>query len=261
MSTAAISIPVTPLRPVVLVRPSARMQPVPRVPTTCSSCGLRELCLPCGLVKDDLTRVDDLVYSRRRVRRGEHLYRAGDAFHALYAFRTGFFKSYVETADGRSHVTGFQMPGDIVGLDGIDDGKHSLDVVALEDGEVCVIPYTELETLAARVPALQKHLHRMMSREIVREQAQMMLLGTMRAESRVAAFLVGLAQRFASRGYSPSEFNLRMTREEIGSYLGLKLETVSRIFSRLQERNIISAQNRHITILDTAGLKLAATEA
>ena len=263
MSTAAIAIAIPSvhsLRPV-LVHPGARVASIPRVPTTCSSCGLRELCLPCGLVKDDLTRMDDLVYSRRRVKRGEHLYRAGDTFHALYAFRTGFFKSYVETAEGRSHVTGFQMPGDVVGLDGIEDGTHSLDVVALEDGEVCVIPYDELEALAIRVPALQKHLHRMMSREIVREQGQMMLLGTMRAESRVAAFLLALAQRFASRGYSSSEFNLRMTREEIGSYLGLKLETVSRIFSRFQERNLISAQNRHVKILDGVALKLVATEA
>lgn len=258
MSAAAIAMPnVHLLRPVV-VHPGARGPSLARVPTTCSSCGLRELCLPCGLVKEDLSRVDELVYSRRRVRRGEHLYRAGDAFHALYAFRTGFFKSYLQSGDGRSHVTGFQMAGDVVGLDGIESGQHSLDVIALEDADVCVIPYAELEVLAARTPALQKHLHRLMSREIVREQWQLLLLGTMRAESRVAAFLLSLAQRFASRGYSGSEFNLRMTREEIGSYLGLKLETVSRIFSRLQDRALISAQNRYVKVLDRAGLEAAA---
>jgi CRP/FNR family transcriptional regulator len=261
MSTAVLATPnVHPLRPVV-VRPGARVPSLPRVPTACSSCGLRELCLPCGLVKEDLSRVDELVYSRRRVRRGEHLYRAGDAFHALFAFRTGFFKSYVQTPDGRTHVTGFQMAGDVVGLDGIESGQHSLDVVALEDGEVCVIPYAELEALAARTPALQKHLHRLMSREIVREQAQLLLLGTMRAESRVAAFLLNLARRFASRGYSATEFNLRMTREEIGSYLGLKLETVSRVFSRLQERALITAHNRYVKVLDRAGLEAIAAEA
>ena len=261
MSAAAIALPnVHPLRPVV-VRPDARLPSLARVPTTCSSCGLRELCLPCGLVKEDLSRVDELVYSRRRVRRGEHLYRAGETFHALYAFRTGFFKSYVQSSDGRSHVTGFQMAGDVVGLDGIENGQHSLDVVALEDGDVCVIPYAELEALAARTPALQKHLHRLMSREIVREQSQLLLLGTTRAQSRVAAFLLGLAQRFASRGYSGSEFNLRMTREEIGSYLGLKLETVSRIFSRLQARALISAQNRYVKVLDRAGLEAVAADA
>jgi CRP/FNR family transcriptional regulator len=262
MSSVAIaSLNVHPLRPVVVRPGAARVQPLPRVPTACSSCGLRELCLPCGLVKEDLTRVDELVYSRRRVKRGEHLYRAGDPFHALYAFRTGFFKSYIQTADGRTHVTGFQMAGDVVGLDGIESGQHKLDVVALEDGEVCVIPYAELEALASRTPALQKHLHRLMSREIVREQAQLMLLGTMRAESRVAAFLLNLARRFASRGYSATEFNLRMTREEIGSYLGLKLETVSRIFSRFQERGLISAQNRYVKVLDRGALEAVAAEA
>jgi CRP/FNR family transcriptional regulator len=261
MSAAAIAMPnVHPLRPLV-VHPGAGVPSLARVPTTCSGCGLRELCLPCGLVKEDLSRVDELIYSRRRLRRGEHLYRAGDAFHALHAFRTGFFKSYVQSSDGRSHVTGFQMAGDVVGLDGIESGRHSLDVVALEDGEVCVIPYAELEALAARMPALQKHLHRLMSREIVREQSQLLLLGTMRAESRVAAFLLNLAQRFAGRGYSGSEFNLRMTREEIGSYLGLKLETVSRIFSRLHGRALISAQNRYVKVLDRAGLEAVAAEA
>ena len=260
-TAAAVAVPtVHPLRAAV-VRTLDRANPLPRVRTTCSTCGLRELCLPCGLVKEDLTRIDELVYSRRRVRRGEHLYRAGDAFTALYAFRTVFYKSFVETADGRSHVTGFQMPGDVVGLDGIETGKHNLDVVALEDGEVCVIPYAELEALAARVPTLQKHLHRLMSREIVREQGLMMLLGTMRAESRVAAFLLNLSQRFAARGYSASEFNLRMTREEIGSYLGLKLETVSRIISRFQDRGLVAAQNRYIHIVDAAGLSAVTADA
>jgi CRP/FNR family transcriptional regulator len=228
---------------------------VARVSNACTSCGLRAMCLPCGLRSDDLSEVDGVVYSRRRVMRGESLYRTADPFHALYAIRTGFFKSYLLADDGRTQVTGFQMPGDIVGLDGIDDDRHQQQVEALEDAEVCIMPYAQLEESASRNPVLQRRLHRMMSREIVREQGLLLLLGTMRAEARVAAFLLTLSQRFADRGYSPREFNLRMTREEIGSYLGLKLETVSRALSRFQERKLICAQHRYIQLQDIDGLR------
>ena len=232
---------------------------VSRVTNVCSSCGLRALCLPCGLHDEELRQVEGLVYSRRRIRRGQFLYRAGDRFTSLYAFRTGFFKSCVPTEAGRVHVTGFQMPGDLLGLDGIEDERHRQDVIALEDAEVCVIPYAQLARVAAQVPALQRHLHRAMSREIVREQGLTVLLATMRADARVAAFLLNLSRRFAERGYSATEFNLRMTREEIGSYLGLQLETVSRVLSRFQERGLITAQNRFIRLREPAGLEAEAT--
>jgi CRP/FNR family transcriptional regulator len=228
---------------------------VARVPNACSSCGLRGMCLPCGLRSEDLADVEGVVYSRRRVMRGETLYRPGDPFHALYAIRTGFFKGFVLTDDGRTQVTGFQMPGDIMGLDGIEDERHQLQVEALETAEVCVLPYDELEQSAARIPMLQRGLHRMMSREIVREQGLMLLLGTMRADARVAAFLLNLSQRFAERGYSSREFNLRMSREEMGSFLGLKLETVSRAISRFQEKKLICAQHRYIKLQDIDGLR------
>src|SRR5512134_2328384 len=228
---------------------------VARVSNACTSCGLRAMCLPCGLRSDDLAEVDGVVYSRRRVMRGESLYRTADPFHALYAIRTGFFKSYLLADDGRTQVTGFQMPGDIVGLDGIDDDRHQQQVEALEDAEVCIMPYAQLEESASRNPVLQRRLHRMMSREIVREQGLLLLLGTMRAEARVAAFLLTLSQRFADRGYSPREFNLRMTREEIGSYLGLKLETVSRALSRFQDDGLIEVQQKHVRIVDIEGLQ------
>jgi CRP/FNR family transcriptional regulator len=140
-------------------------------------------------------------------------------------------------------------------LDGIGTDRHTCNALALEDGEVCVIPFARLEELSREVRNLQHQFHKVMSREIVRDQGIMMLLGTMRAEERLAAFLINLSQRFVARGYSPSEFHLRMTREEIGSYLGLKLETVSRIFSRFQEQGLVSVQQKHIRILDTAGLK------
>lgn len=228
---------------------------VARVANACSSCGLRSMCLPCGLRVEDLADVEGLVYSRRRVARGDTLYRTGDPFEALYAIRTGFFKSFVLSDDGRTQVTGFQMPGDIVGLDGIEDERHQQHVLALENAEVCVMPYAGLMESAARIPLLQRGLHRMMSREIVREQGLMLMLGTMRADARVAAFLLNLSQRFAERGYSPREFNLRMTREEMGSFLGLTLETVSRAISRFQEKQLICVQHRNIKLQDIDGLR------
>ena len=230
---------------------------VAKVPTRCSTCGLRELCLPCGLAGQAVDRIDDMVYTRRRVKRGEYLYRAGDKFGSIYAVRSGFFKTVQTLEDGREQVTGFQMAGEIMGMDGIGADAHVLNAIALEDSEVCVIPYSRLESLGGEMHELRRQFHKVMSREIVREHGVMLLLGTMRAEERLAAFLLNLSQRFAARGYSPSEFNLRMTREEIGSHLGLKLETVSRAFSRFQDEGLISVQLKDIRILDVDGLRRA----
>jgi CRP/FNR family transcriptional regulator len=215
----------------------------------CSTCNLREICLPGDIDADD-TVLDDLVYTKKRIRRGEPLYRAGDAFNSLYAIRTGFFKSRLVLEDGRDQVTGFHMVGEIVGMDGIGTDLHVADTIALEDSEVCVIPYARLEQ-----PQFQRSLHKVMSRELVRDQGVMMLLGTMRAEERLAAFLLNLSQRFLARGYSQSEFHLRMTRDEIGSYLGLSLETVSRLFSRFQADGLITVQQKHVRIRDIPGLR------
>ena len=157
--------------------------------------------------------------------------------------------------DGRDQVTGFQMTGEVLGLDGISTEHHSCNAIALEDSEVCVIPFSRLEELSRQVESLQHQFHKIMSREIVRDHGVMMLLGSMRAEERLAAFLLNMSQRFNARGFSSQEFNLRMTREEIGSYLGLKLETVSRAFSRFQEDGLISVQQKHVLLLDAAGLK------
>lgn len=221
----------------------------------CSQCNLRELCLPYGLSENEIAQLDHLVGGRRKVKRGHHLYRAGDAFEAIYAIKMGFFKTDILLEDGRDQVTGFQMAGEILGMDGIGTDFHTCNSIALEDSEICIIPFAQLEQLSREVRALQRHFHQVMSREIVRDHGVMMLLGTMRAEERLAAFLLNLSQRFTARGYSPQEFHLRMTREEIGSYLGLKLETVSRAFSRFQEDGLISVHQKHVRILDGAGLK------
>jgi CRP/FNR family transcriptional regulator len=221
----------------------------------CSKCNLRELCMPMGLSEADMARLDGLIATRRKVKRKTALFRSGEKFHALYAIRTGVFKTCVTAADGRDQVTGFQMAGEIVGLDGIVNDQHTCDAVALEDSEVCVLPFDRIGELSREVGALQHHLHRIMSREIVREHGVMLLLGTMRAEERVAAFLLNLIQRLQARGFSPSELVLRMTRQEIGSYLGLKLETVSRTFSRFAEDGVLQVHQRLVRIVDVERLR------
>jgi CRP/FNR family transcriptional regulator, anaerobic regulatory protein len=216
----------------------------------CSNCALRDRCLPSGLSDEDMALFDDVVFTRKRVKRGDSLYRSGDAFDSIYALRGGFFKSSMTLADGREQVTGFHMAGEIVGMGGIGTQRHTADIVALEDSEVCIIPYARLDKAG-----LQRQLQKAMSRELVREQGVMLLLGTMRAPERLAAFLLNLSKRFGALGLPPDEFHLRMTRIEIGSYLGLALETVSRLFSRFHDDGLIAVQQKHIRILDIAGLE------
>lgn len=225
------------------------------IKVACSNCNLRELCMPMGLNPEQLEKIDEIVAVRRKIKRGSSLFRNGEKFTSLYAIRTGFFKTCVSTDDGRDQVTGFQMAGEIIGLDGIVSDHHTCDAVALEDAEVCVMPFDRIEELSREVNALQHHVHKIMSREIVREHGVMLLLGSMRAEERLAAFLLNLVQRLHARGFSQSELVLRMTREEIGSFLGLKLETVSRTFSKFADDGIVEVKQRHVRILDTEALK------
>ena len=208
-----------------------------------------------GLSTDQVDRLDELVSTRKSLIRGDSLFRAGDEFQSLYAVRTGFFKTCVTLEDGRDQVTGFQMSGELLGLDGIGSSRHACDAVALEDSSVCIIPYQQLESLSLELVDLQRVFHKIMSREIVRDHGVMLLLGSMRAEERLAAFLLNLTQRLHSRGFSQRALILRMSREEIGSYLGLKLETVSRTFSRLQSEGILEVKQREIKILDPDALK------
>jgi CRP/FNR family transcriptional regulator len=221
----------------------------------CGNCNLRELCLPVGMSVEQMERLDAIVATRRTVVRGDALYRAGDPFASLYAVRTGFFKTCVSSEDGRDQVTGFQMGGELLGLDGIGSDRHTCDAIALEDANVCVIPYHQLEDLSRELSDLQRQFHRIMSREIVRDHGVMLLLGSMRAEERLSAFLLNLVQRLHTRGFSQSELVLRMTREEIGSYLGLKLETVSRTFSKFADDGIVEVKHRHVRILDIEALR------
>jgi CRP/FNR family transcriptional regulator len=232
------------------VRPAA-------LKTSCSSCHLKDLCLPCGLTDKDVAGLDGLMFARRRVKEGQALYREQDKFQFVYAVRSGTFKSGVALKDGREQVTGFQMAGELLGLDGLADGKHASGATALEDGEVCAIPYAHFSELAAGSIHMQQVLSRLMSREIVREHGLMALLGMMNAEERLAAFLLNISQRLKARGYSSSEFHLRMSRAEIGSYLGMKLETVSRTFSAFQAQGLLMVDKKHVRIVDFQGLTRA----
>jgi CRP/FNR family transcriptional regulator len=222
---------------------------------TCSGCNMREMCLTQGMQAGDMRLFENVVYARRRVKRGEALFGAGDEFKSIYAVRSGFFKTSLVDGEGREQVTGFSMGGELLGMDGIGTGRYNGTAIALEDSEVCVLPYALIEEMAEDSPALRRQLHAVLSREIVRDHGVMMLLGSMRAEERLATFLLNLSKRFTARGYSPSDFHLRMTREELGSYLGLKLETVSRLFSRFHEDRLIEVQQKHVRILDIAGLE------
>ena len=237
------------------VRPSAQVVSIRDLKAACTTCSMRELCMPFGLDAGELVEIDTLVGARRPVKKGQSIYQAGDRFEALFAVRVGSMKTVVLAEDGREQVTGYHMAGDIVGLEGMACDHHTATATALEDSEACVLAADTLETLADRVPALQHNLRRFLAREITREQSIMLVLGSMRAEERLAAFLIDLAARYRRRGYSSTHFVLRMTREEIGSYLGLKLETVSRLFSRFQQEGIVRIDGRDVTLLDPSALQ------
>jgi len=208
-----------------------------------------------GLPGEVASVVGKATAGKRRVRAGEFLFRAGTPFHSLYVVRAGMFKSILLDSEGREQVTGFLMTGEVLGLDGIEKEICQSNAVALEDSEVWEIPFNRLEAVCRQDPAMQRMFHRLMSREIQRDYLMMLLLGSMSAEERLAAFLVNLSQRLTVRGYSATRFILRMSRREIGSYLGLTLETVSRVFSRFQRDGLIRAELKAVELKDTARLR------
>jgi len=226
--------------------------------THCMTCNMRERCLPAGLTVDETRQVDALIAHGARLKKQQTLYRAGDAFHALYAIRSGSLKTTVLAEDGREQMVGFHMLGETIGFDGIGSDRHGCEAIALEDTDVCALPFVSIENLARTMPALQHNLHQILSKEIIRDQGAMLFLGRMRAEERFAVFLLNLAERYRRRGYSSTEYVLRVTREEIGSYLGLKLETISRLFSRFQGDGLIQVQGRAVKLLDPVALKRVA---
>lgn len=241
----------------VAITPSPNLN-INALKASCSACSMHQLCLPMGLGESDMTRLDDIIGRRRKIAKDTHLYRIGDPFTNLYAIRLGHFKTFQVSHSGEQQVTGFQMAGELLGMDAISTEHHHCDAMALEDSEVCEIPFARLEELFGTIPTLLHHFHRMMSQEITREQNVMLLLGNMRAEQRFAAFLINLSSRYSARGYSSTTFQLRMSREEIGNYLGLTIESISRLLSRLKKQGLLRVANREIELLDITRMRAMA---
>jgi CRP/FNR family transcriptional regulator len=223
-----------------------------------SAGGTYARCLALGLEQADLGWLDQAAGCRRRVARDERLYRAGQPFRNLYAIRFGHFKTFRLDHAGEQQITGFQMAGELLGLDAISGERHQCDAAALEDSEVCEIPFASLEQLFAHEPELLHRFHRILGQEITREQDLVLLLGNMRAEQRFAVFLVNLSARYAARGYSPTCFQLRMSREEIGNYLGLTIESISRLLSRFKKQGLLKVDKRELTLVEPAVLEAMA---
>ena len=203
----------------------------------------------------DLVRLQSVMTNWRLVRKGEALFRTGDQFESIYTLRSGSAKTVVSDADGHEHVNGFYLQGDILGLGGISTERHHCDATALEDCVAGYISFGHLEALCRQTHSLQQEMYRLLSAEIVRESTRLMVLGSHGADQRVANFLLDVRARLNARGEAGCGFRLRMTREDIGSYLGLTLETVSRTFSRLQHEGLIEIRVKHVTLLDIEGLE------
>ncbi len=220
----------------------------------CSTCVLGQFCLPLGLSANEVTQVDTLVKDRVHLHKGDTLYRHGEPLNAIFSVRFGTLKTEHSLLDGRAQIIGFHMPGEILGLDGIGEHQYQANAIALEDSEVCIIRFSEFETLASQIPSLQHQFHRILSRELTQDQRHLLSLGTLRAEERLAGFLINLSQRYAARGYEFTEFDLKMSREDIGSYLGIQIETVSRMLSRFTESGLLQIKQRHVKLIDIEGL-------
>lgn len=232
-----------------------RVYPSQHSSTACSNCNVLEFCLPLGLTAPEIQRLDTLIQQRLKIKKGSTLFRIGDPLRSLFAIRTGSFKTSVIAANGREQVTGFHLPGELLGLGAISSDFHGCNTLALEDSQVCPIHFGHVEKLAAELPTLQRNLSKILSREIVHDHDMMMMLGNMNAEERLAAFLLNLSHRMINRGYSPTRFLLKMRREEIGSYLGLRLETICRAIAHLRDRGLVEISGREVEIHNLNGLR------
>jgi len=220
------------------------------VQSVCQQCGIYSLCLPMGLERGDIDQLDGIIKRRRPLKKGEHLYSSGEEFTSIYAIRSGSMKSYIINEEGEEHVIGFKMPGDLVGLNGINGHKYKNSAKALETCSVCEIPFDQLEALGHEIPGLSHHLIEIMSKEIQDEHHKVAMCSKMPAEARLASMVHTLSMRFEERGFSPNEFHLSMSRNDIANMLGLAVETVSRLFTHFQEEGILEVERKHIRILD-----------
>lgn len=226
---------------------------------SCSACSLRELCLPHGLANEDMEMLEDAIKRTRPIHKGDYLFRMGDACHSLFTVRSGSIKTMITTDEGEEQIMGFHLPGELFGLDGLETDMHNCSAVALETTSLCELPLTHFDSLCQSVPGLSHQMHRLIGKEVTTEHEMLFLLGKKDAEERLSSFLISISNRLSQRGFSPVEFNLSMSRQDIGNYLGLALETISRQFTHFQDEGIISVERRHITILDLDHLKQIAT--
>lgn len=236
----------TPLNAIIPMRPAPS--------STCADCALNPVCLPTAMPDDELVELENIIDRRRPLARGKPLFRQGDSFETVYAVRSGAIKTCITLPDGAEQITGFYLPGELVGLDGIAQQKHVSTAIALESTAVCALPFDQLETLAGQKPPLQHHLFKLLSAEIQSDQQLLLLLGKRSAEARLAAFLISLSSRYKRRRLSENRFCLPMSRTDIGNHLGLAIETVSRLFGRLQQTGVLEVNGKDITILDRAAL-------
>lgn len=223
-----------------------------RSQVACSQCSLGELCLPRSLSEEEKARFEQIVHRSRPIHAGQHIFRSGDEFKSVVSVRTGCFKSYAIDKDGQEQVLGFHLPGEIIGLDAIHEGKHVANVVALDTSAVCSLPFNSMSNMARNMPDLQHELFRVMSHRISELET---IAGDLSADERIALFLKSLSTRFARRGYSNREFILAMSRRDIASYLRLATETVSRVLARFQQRALIEVDRKLVKIIDQEGLE------
>ena len=221
---------------------------------SCQNCGLHELCIPNSLTSEEVEQIDNIVKRSKPLQRGEHLYSAGQPFTSLYAVRSGSLKVYSLNDEGEEQVIAFYLPGEIMGMDAIATREFTSSAKALETSSVCEIPYDSLEDLSADLRSLMSHMYKLLSRELRSDQELQMLLAKNTAEERIGAFLMNLSLRYEQRRLSPTRFRLPMARSDIGNYLGLAVETVSRIFTRLQTNGILKVEGKEVEILDKESL-------
>lgn len=221
---------------------------------SCQNCSISQLCLPFTLDENSLTELDSMIERKRPYQRGDALFRAGQPLQSLFAVRSGSVKTYTLDNNGDMQITAFHLPGDLVGFEAIGSGIHHGYAEAMETSMVCEIPFTHLETLSGQIPALRRQIMRLMSDEITTDKRMLTLLNTRTAEQRLATFLIDLSTRFQTRGLSSKEFRLTMTRAEIGNYLGLTVETVSRLLGKFQKTGFIAVDGRLITLLEQTAL-------
>ena len=221
----------------------------------CSTCAFSQACLSEGMDKRAMMDLHVLVEHVGPLHAGEHIFREGDPFEAIAAVRAGTVKTYVVDRAGREHVLGFHLPGEVIGLNAIDGEHYPCNAVALDTVMLCRFSFPKIAVLAARLPGLQKHLFRLLSRDIGRAA---LLAGDWSADQRMAAFLVALSRRLAARGFSPNRFQLTMARTDIANYLRLAPETVSRVLKRFQHDGLLAVERREVELLDRPPLEALA---